>query len=159
MKITLKLMSEASFLDYLQHAIPAYAKDNVDAGRWQNSDSLERSKQDFKQLLPDGVNSKNNYLYNIIENNSSDKVGYIWVKIEDNIRNKSAFIYDIEIHQQYRRKGYAKSSLFCIEKIVAELGAINLGLHVFNNNPAALALYKSINYQVVSLNMHKAIKM
>ena len=158
MQVTLALMNEESFSTYQKQAIPSYAKDNVDAGRWEEADSLERSEKDFKRLLPDGGQTKDNYLYNIIEDISGKNVGHIWVKLEDNIRTKSAFIYDIEVHEQYRRNGYAKSALFCIEKVVADLGAISLGLHVFNNNPAALALYKSINYQVVSLNMQKAIK-
>tara|TARA_B110000238_G_C16113773_1_gene433898 strand:- start:411 stop:890 length:480 start_codon:yes stop_codon:yes gene_type:complete len=157
MQVSLKAMNEKSFSDYRKLSIPAYAKDNVDSGRWQESESLERSTLDFDRLLPEGVVSKNHYLFNIIENESSKNVGYIWVKLEDNIRTKSAFIYDIEINKSFRRKGYAKSGLRCIEKVVAELGATSLGLHVFNHNSAALALYNSMGYQTLSHNMQKTI--
>ena len=68
---------------------------------------------------------------------------------------KSAFIYDIEILEQYRRKDHAKSALNSIEKIVADLGATSLGLHVFKQNIAAIGLYQSIGYQTVSLYMQK----
>ena len=157
MKVSLKAMNEESFSDYRKQAIPAYAKDNVESGRWEKSEALERSEQDFDRLLPEGLGSKSNYLFNVIENESGKNVGHIWVKVEDNIRTKSAFIYDIEIYEHYRRKGYAKSGLRCIEKVVADLGATTLGLHVFNYNSAAMALYNSIGYQVVSHNMSKVI--
>jgi ribosomal protein S18 acetylase RimI-like enzyme len=156
MPVSLIAMNEETFSNYLAVAIPAYAQDNVDAGRWGQADALERSEKAHDALLPDGIETRDNYLFNIIDNESSN-VGQIWVKIEDNIRTKSAFIYDIEICESSRRKGYAKSALGCIEEIVADLGATNLGLHVFAGNSAAIALYNSIGYQTVGHNMQKPI--
>ena len=105
----------------------------------------------------DGLGSHNNYLFNVIESKNSIIVGYIWVKVEDHIHVKSAFIYDVGISENHRRKGYAKSALRCIEKVVADLGVTSLGLHVFNQNAGAKALYNSMGYQVVSQNMRKVI--
>ncbi|GLS92062.1 N-acetyltransferase [Psychromonas marina] len=157
MEISLKAMDKTAFTAYRKQAIPAYAKDNVESGRWDESDALARSKQDLDRLLPQGVATDNHFLFNIIEQDRSRKVGHIWLKLEENMRSKSAFIYDIEIDESYRRKGYAKSALAGIEIVAAELGATSLGLHVFNYNDAAMALYKSIGYQVVSHNMQKVI--
>ena len=80
------------------------------------------------------------------------------LQVEDIIRTKSAFIYDIEIYEAHRRKGYAKSALGHIEKVVADLGASSLGLHVFNHNSAAINLYNNIGYQTVSHSMQKSIR-
>lgn len=157
MKVSLKAMSEMEFSDYLKGAIPAYAKENTESGRWEETDALERSKKEYELLLPQGRDTKDNYLFNVIENTSNNKVGYIWVKFEVNIRTKSAFIYDIEIFESHRRKGYAKSGLSCIEKVVTDMGATNLGLHVFNHNSAAIALYNSIGYRKISCNMQKVL--
>ena len=157
MQVSLIAMNEEAFSDYLKMAIPAYAQDNVEAGRWDESEALERSEKAHESLLPDGVETGDNYLFRIIENESSNNIGHIWVKVEDNIHTKSAFIYDIEICETSRRKGYAKSALGSIEKIVADLGATSLGLHVFAKNSAAIALYNSIGYQTVGHNMQKPI--
>ena len=127
------------------------------AGWWDQSEALERSKMAYTRLLPDGLHSEGNYLFNIIENTTSNNVGYIWVKIETHIHTKSAFIYDIGIYEGYRRKGYAKSALSCIEIVAADLGATSLGLHVFNHNLSAKSLYSSVGYRVVSHNMQKDI--
>jgi ribosomal protein S18 acetylase RimI-like enzyme len=128
----------------------------MDPGRWDQADALERSKKAHESLLPDGIETGDNYLFNIIDNESSN-VGHIWVKIEDNIRTESAFVYDIEICESGRRKGYAKSALGRIEEVAADLGATNLGLQVFAGNSAAIALYNSIGYQTVGHNMQKPI--
>ncbi|WP_237324242.1 GNAT family N-acetyltransferase [Vibrio penaeicida] len=157
MQVSLKAMDSASFSEYLKIVIPSYASDNVKSGRWEQSEALERSKEDYALLLPEGLNSENNFLFNVVENTNGTDVGYIWVKVETHIHTKSAFIYDVGIYKEYRRKGYAKSALHCIEKVAAELGATSLGLHVFNHNSAAQALYSSIGYQVVSHNMKKVI--
>ncbi|GEA52278.1 N-acetyltransferase [Vibrio inusitatus NBRC 102082] len=158
MQVSLEIMDREAFTEYLKIAIQSYAKVNVDSGRWDESESLERSEKAHETLLPDGERTKNNYLFTITENNSQNRVGHTWVKIEDNIHTKSAFIYDIEIYEAHRRNGYAKSALGCIEKIVTELGASSLGLHVFNQNAAAIALYRSIGYQTISHNMQKTIR-
>jgi ribosomal protein S18 acetylase RimI-like enzyme len=158
MQVLLIAMNEESFSNYLQIAIPSYAKDNIDSGRWEESEALARSRKAHESLLPEGVATINNYLFNVIENESKENLGHIWVKVEDNIHTKSAFIYDIEIFEQYRRKGYAKFALGCIEQVVADLGATSLGLHVFNHNSAAIGLYNSIGYQTVSHNMQKPIR-
>jgi len=157
MTISLKAMDESAFIDYKKHAIPAYAKDNVTAGRWPESDALARAEKEFERLLPDGVNSQDNYLFTIIANELNQNVGYIWVKIEHNLSVKSAFIYDIEIAEAHRQQGYAKAGLSRIEKAVTELGATSLGLHVFNNNAAAMALYERLGFNMVSHNMNKML--
>ncbi len=158
MQVSLKAMNQEAFSHYLEIAIPSYAKENIESGRWDESEALERSKQAHESLLPEREETKNNYLFNIIELQSQGSVGHIWVKVEDNIRTKSAFIYDIEIYENHRRKGYAKSALGCIEKVISDLGASSLRLHVFKHNSAAINLYNSIGYQTVSYNMQKPIR-
>ncbi|WP_216638423.1 GNAT family N-acetyltransferase [Endozoicomonas arenosclerae] len=151
-------MNEAEFSDYLETAIPAYAKSNVDSGRWHESEALDRSRKTYNDLLPVGKETENNYFYHVIEDVNQQKVGQIWVKIIDNIHTRSAFIYDIKIDELYQRKGYAKSALNTLESIVASFGASSLGLHVFSQNSAAIRLYNSVGFQTVSLNMQKNIE-
>ncbi|MRI32489.1 GNAT family N-acetyltransferase [Endozoicomonas sp. OPT23] len=157
MQVLLKAMDQQSFSDYLEMAIPSYARDNIDSGRWDTSEATERSIKAHESLLPEGLETKDNYLFDIIEQEDQQNVGHIWVKIEDNIRTRSAFIYDIEIYESHRRKGHAKAALTSIEAKVADMGATSLGLHVFNHNSAALKLYNSIGYQTVSHNMQKPV--
>ncbi|WP_461535331.1 GNAT family N-acetyltransferase [Spongorhabdus nitratireducens] len=157
MTTVLVAMDSAAFENYLQIAIPAYAQTNIESGRWEASTALEQSRQAHSALLPQGAETENHYLFNIRTENSDENVGHIWVHIDDQHSLRTAFIYDIEIYESFRRKGYARSALKNIEEFVAGLGARSLGLHVFNHNQSARALYESMGFVTVSHNMKKTI--
>ena len=51
-------MSEAEFTEYVDILIRDYAKDNVEAGYWDPSDAVERSRKQTMDLLPEGSGLK-----------------------------------------------------------------------------------------------------
>lgn len=59
----LKKMSKSEFVQYLEHAVPEYARENVESGRWLSEGAIERSRLDYERLLPEGIKTKNNYLF------------------------------------------------------------------------------------------------
>ncbi|WP_434999687.1 hypothetical protein ACRZ5S_17880 [Vibrio scophthalmi] len=77
MEVSLKAMNSETFSEYLEMVIPSYANDNVKSGWWDKSEALERSKKAYARLLPYGLNSEGNYLFNIVVNKTSSNVGYI----------------------------------------------------------------------------------
>ena len=158
MTTVLAAMDSAAFADYLEIATPSYAQTNVDSGRWEEASALERSRQAHNTLLPQGADTENHHLFNIRPDGSDENVGHLWVHIDDQPASQTAFIYDIEIYQSFRRKGYARSALRNIEEFVTGLGATSLGLHVFNYNHSARALYESMGFEIVSHNMKKRLQ-
>ncbi|WP_185233433.1 GNAT family N-acetyltransferase [Teredinibacter franksiae] len=157
MQSKLKNMTDSVFSEYLKTAIPNYAHDNIESGRWAEKGAIERSSKDHKRLLPQGTKTDNNYLFEIISKNRDCSVGILWVAVEENYGIKTAFIYDIEVKKAYRRKGYARSALIELERFANDLNIHNIGLHVFRQNRSAQALYNSLGYNVVSTNMVKSI--
>ena len=157
MTTSLSPMSEASYERYLAVAIPAYANDNVESGRWDKTDALERSRAAHEKLLPDGIDTDKNYLFDIRHNQEDQVVGYIWVCVDDTYHAKTAFIFDLEIFEEYRRKGFARSALLNVEDFLKEMDVVSLGLHVFHYNDAARTLYSELGYDTVSMNMQKAL--
>ncbi len=152
MTTTIIKMTEAIFSKYYQAAIASYAKENIDAGRWKEEGAIERSREDHNRLLPEGIKTKNNHLFEIKENNHGQIVGHIWIAIDEQLNQKSAFIYDIEIYEAFRRKGFAKSVLRNVEDFVMKSDIYSIGLHVFNHNEAAIALYTELGYNTVNYN-------
>ncbi len=150
-------MSEESFNAYLERAIPSYAKDNIESGRWEETDAILRSRMAHEELLPRGVITPGNHLFEIRDINEDITVGHAWVSIDDTENIKTAFIYDIEIEEKYRRKGYATSALSNIEDFVSTMGVSSLGLHVFHFNEAAKSLYARYGFNIVSQNMQKQL--
>lgn len=157
MLILLREMSQNAFCEYEDKAIRSYANENIESGRWIKKGAVEQSRAVFKELLPDGLNTKDNYLFEIILKSKDCVVGILWLSVEDKYAGKSAFIYDIEIYEDYRRKGYAKQSLKAIESYSKDLSINKIGLHVFNHNKSAASLYEAMGYDVVSSNMVKTI--
>jgi RimJ/RimL family protein N-acetyltransferase len=66
-----------------------------------------------------------------------------------------AFIYDIEIYEPFRRRGYASQALLAAEDKARELGLKAIALHVFGYNTGARALYDKLGYRVTDLTMAK----
>lgn len=156
--ICLVEMSEKVFAEYLSAAVAAYASDNIVAGRWPEEDALARSEKSFRDSLPEGLQTPDHYLFEITDTDGGRSVGYLWFAIVLKNDLRSAFVYDLEIKEAYRRQGYAEAAFREMEKQVRELGLQSIGLHVFAYNKGAQALYEKLGYQVSGLNMLKHLE-
>jgi len=148
-------MTESEFEIYLEKTVPEYADDKVRAGDWSEEEALERSHKSYKQLLPQGVKTENNYLFRIQLEESGEKIGMIWMKHE--IPRPLGFIFDIVLDESQRGKGYGKLTMLALEKFASGLGIEEIGLHVFAHNPPAMKLYNKLGYEVTSQNMTKKL--
>lgn len=73
--IELREMTAADYVDFLGLVIPAYAESNVTSGRWSKKDALEKSRQSFAELLPQGLQTPEHLLFVITPSGSLGKVG------------------------------------------------------------------------------------
>ena len=153
--LKLVAMTAPEFEAFLEHGIQEYARDRVQAGFWTETESLARSRKEHRALLPDGIKSRYHHFYTIQDSNGGDSVGVLWLKTDLDSSRGAGFIFDLEIHEPYRRKGYARQAMQELENVARGMGLRQLGLHVFAYNQAARALYDQLGYQVASLNMLK----
>ena len=148
-------MRRESFAPYRQASATGYAEDNVACGRWSQQDALARSLAEFESLLPQGLDTPDNHLYEILADAEGPVVGVIWFAVVIKHGQRSAFVYDVEIHPPYRRQGHAFRAFQALEPVVAALGLSSLGLRVFGHNPGAQALYAKLGYGVTGINTVK----
>ena len=139
-------------------AIRDYAKDMVAAGRWSEDDAVQKSEAVFSELLPEGTSTKNNYLYSIVDQSLSRKVGTIWYAVRQEGKRRSAFVYDFLIFEEFRRKGYATLALHQLEEKVRGMGLDTISLNVFAHNLGARELYNKVGYREKSISMSKALR-
>jgi RimJ/RimL family protein N-acetyltransferase len=145
-------MQQEDFEPYLEREIREYAEDHVRNGNWSAEEALERSRKEHQQLLPDGLESRNQYLFSIKD--ASDRMlGTLWVNIE----NGRAFIYDFRIEESFRGKGYGKQALVALDEELRSMGLESVGLHVFGDNVKAQELYKKMGYQITGIHMKKVL--
>ena|SRR5205085_5048057 len=150
-------MREDEFRIWLDNAIHEYADEKVRAGNWTPDDALEQSKQTYRELLPEGLSSKHQYLFSIQDDAIAQNVGMIWFALSDHGTRPSAFIYDFLIFEQFRRHGYGTQALRELEGEVKHLGLDTISLHVFGHNLPARALYEKMGYVVTNINMSKPL--
>lgn len=149
--ISLVPMSEVDYQAYLEKMIPEYAAEKVMAGNWTETEALELSRKDYARLLPDGLQTAGNFLFNLI-NENNETVGFLWyARVEK--YPEVAFIFDFEIYSAFRRRGYASQALAALEHQARARGFKKLELHVFGNNLAARELYKKSGFVETNVNM------
>ena len=150
-------MTESEFKTYLQKAIEDYAQDHVKAGNWDSSDALQKSEEQFLQLLPDGVASQKQHLLSIEDDHTGVTIGMIWFAEKSQASRPAAFIYDFLIHDEYRNKSYGKQTLAALDEKAKELGIEIISLHVFGHNKVAIHLYETAGYEITDLWMAKKL--
>jgi RimJ/RimL family protein N-acetyltransferase len=150
-------MSQSDFEVYLESAIGHYAQEHVRAGNWSPDQARKLSEDSYHSLLPDGVATPNQYLFTIEDQELGEKVGLLWFAVDERGGTPRAFLYDIQIDQAYRRRGYGTQALQALEAKVRELGLGRIMLHVFGHNHAARAIYAKLGYEVADLILSKEL--
>jgi ribosomal protein S18 acetylase RimI-like enzyme len=150
-------MTEEEFRRFLEHDIREYAESQVRSGNWSQAEALVRSRREHNALLKDGLKSKFHHLYTIQDAEGGEAVGVLWFRANLDSSRASGFIFDLEIDEAFRRKGYGRAAMLELEKVAREMGLRQLALHVFAYNDQARALYESLGYTVASLNLLKEL--
>ncbi len=158
-KIMVRLvpMTGTEFDVYLARAVDNYAQEHVSAGNWLPEEAHQKSEQEFKQLLPAGVASKDQYLFSIEDVPSGLKIGMVWFAVNHRGPSLTAFIYDFNIDEAYRGKGFGRQALAALDEQAAALGIETISLHAFAHNPTAIALYQKMGYAITDVHMSKKV--
>lgn len=149
----LRFLTSKEFDQYLEKSIKNYADELVKSGIFDEERAVSESKKSFESFLPNGLDTKDNYLYFAFY--QDQLVGFIWYGFRS---KEQAFIYDFYIEETMRRKGFGKMVMNACEEDARKKGAKVIGLHVFGHNKAAIALYESLNYVPTSIQMKKELQ-
>jgi ribosomal protein S18 acetylase RimI-like enzyme len=140
------------------HSIRAYALNDYtrdgEIGTWPTA---EIAQQEFDRLLPNGLETANQHLLSI-RAAKGNLVGFLFLTVISRVSGSEAFILDLVIFSDFRRKGYARDALLQLEQYVVNLGLNTISLSVFSHNEVARALYQKIDYSPVFTRMTKRLK-
>ena len=149
-------MTEKDFRQYLDRAIVSYAQDQVDAGAWQPALAEGLARQVMNNLLPEGLETPENRLFMLV-NEEGAQTGYLWLGMRDEGGSRVAVLYDFEIYEPYRRRGYGRAALGLLEDEARQDGAERVLLHVFGHNAAARSLYQKASFTERNVTMVKEL--
>lgn len=150
-------MTDAEFETYTARLIPDYAQEHVEAGNWSPEEALERSERQVRELLPEGPRTPNQFVYTIQDERTETTVGILWFARQQRRAAWEAYVYDIEIDEEYRRRGYGSDAFRALEEKVRGLGLSTISLHVFGHNRAARAMYEGLGYVETDIWMSKTL--
>jgi ribosomal protein S18 acetylase RimI-like enzyme len=156
MTILVPLPAE-SFATFFDRAAAGYAADNVASGRWSADEALQLARSEGERLLPQGVATPDNYFYEIKASADGDTVGQLWFAALPRGSQRIAYLFQIEVYPDFRRRGHARAALRAFESLAAELGLSGTALNVFGSNKEAQTLYAAAGYSVTSISMHKSL--
>ena len=153
-KIELVPMTAQEFDEWLPATIKGYAAEHVRTGRWSEAEAIERSREEHARLLPQGLATPDHRLWSVVA--GGEAVGVLWIQVMQK-PVPSAFVYNIEIYPQFRRRGYAEQAMLKLEEEARRLGLEGIRLHVFGHNTAARPLYEKLGYVPTNINMLKRL--
>ncbi|HEY0831367.1 MAG TPA: GNAT family N-acetyltransferase [Candidatus Dormibacteraeota bacterium] len=154
--IELVPFTQEQFDAWLPRAIAGYAHEHVSTGRWSEAESIEKSREEHARLLPQGPATPGHHMWSIVRAGDHQPVGLLWIQVMDKPTPR-AFIYNIEIDPEFRRRGYAMQAMKRLEEEARSLGLDSIGLHVFGHNTAARPLYEKLGYIATNINMTKPL--
>ena len=152
----LEPMTPARYEVWLEATIHEYAAEKVASGNYAQKGSLERSKAEFKALLPNGLQTEGHEILSML-NDAGRAVGYVWFTQEDRPVGRVVFVYDIAVDPEHRRKGHAQAALEEVERYARAHDCIGVMLHVFGSNTGARQLYLRAGYEETNVMMLKRV--
>ena len=154
--IRLEPMTPAEYKVYIGYAVKQYADGRVKAGD-DAEGILERAQAEYDQLLPQGLETPNHHLLSIHADGVDAPVGLIWFEARDKDGRKSAYIFDFEVREELRGKGYGAATLRALEERVRAMGITRVSLNVWGFNTGAKALYERCGFTVTGIGMTKVL--
>lgn len=148
--VKLEPLQQEDFEPFLAGEIRVFAEDHVRSGNCPAEGAYERPQNEFEHYLPDGIRSKDRYLFPTLDG-QNDKVGVLWVRVKD----RKAFTVDFVLEEAIRGKGYGKQALAALDETLKLVDLESVSLHVFGDNLTAQNLYQKVGYPITGIHMKR----
>jgi ribosomal protein S18 acetylase RimI-like enzyme len=140
---------------WLTQAIPSYALSHVQDGLWTLAESIDKSREAYAALLPDGLATSTHSFMRLRAVADGADVGFIWWAEVESGGQAGAYVYGIEIEEPARRRGFARAAFAELERVAGARGLRFVNLHVFGHNHGARRLYEALGFEPTSITLRK----
>lgn len=153
-KINFSPMTNDDLAAYLRKSIPEYAYDQVQAGNWSSTEAINRSRAEFDQMIPQGLETPNAVLVNVLMN-AETKIGMMWYYIDPEKPVPTIYLLDFFLFPQFKSKGLEKSVLNGLEDAAKAGGARRIELQIFAHRANDLKMYLESGFSQTSILLAK----
>ena len=142
--IELRKMTDTELVEFNELCV--YELSQVFALNMSKDEADKKAKEEQYGLLPDGINTKDHFLFTIIQDKNN--IGSIWFAKLEKKQKYIAFIFYIGIDEDLRGKGFGTTAMKMIELEIKKIGLNTIRLHVLKNNLPAIKVYNKLDYNI-----------
>jgi GNAT superfamily N-acetyltransferase len=157
MTLVLRSMRDDELPAYIERSRKAYAAELAAQAGYSKEDAERKAEEDWARILPDAKRPEGNYVF-AVEDEAGDQVGHLYWAERNGEEGRIAFVYDVEVYDPYRGRGYGRQTMKLLEDDVRAQGITKISLTVFGGNEVARRLYASLGYAERSIFMSKTIE-
>ena len=154
MTITLQPMSEGEYPVFRERLLEHYSAEIAQARALPVDEARRQATQQTDELLPHGIHTDEQLLFTAVDD-AGQPVGVLWLATRSPNGAQAGWIYDVEVDEAHRGKGYGREIMLLAERECRRRGLTSLRLNVFGPNTVARRLYESLGYEITSQNMAK----
>jgi len=153
MTVTLETMPDDRVTEWIAQSFTTYLAERIESG--EAPDVAEaKVKRSHSENFPNERPLPTHRVFDVLAD--GEAVGWLWIgpQLEG---SDTWWVFDIEILEPFRRRGYARAALELGHQAAKELGATAIGLNVFGFNTGARDLYEKLGYAVTATQMKLAL--
>jgi ribosomal protein S18 acetylase RimI-like enzyme len=151
--VELRDMSQEEYAVFRPALEADYALNLAASGALPAAEARLRATEQLDALLPQGLGTPGHLLWTAYD--GEQPVGLLWLHVQDRSDGPHAFGYELQVHEDLRRRGYGRSVLHAAEDALRRRGVASVGLSVFGFNDGARALYEQLGFEVTAQRMAK----
>jgi ribosomal protein S18 acetylase RimI-like enzyme len=140
--MTLEALPDDAFDTYRERVITRFKESFPEEDMPQEEAAARRF---MENLLPQGPQTPGQHLHSIVVGGQS--VGTLWWAEQLDETPPRAYIYDLEVDEEHRGKGVGSAAMQALEDEARRLGAEQVMLSVFFENPGAIRLYERLGFR------------
>ena len=137
---------------WLPVGMAAYEQARVEAGDTAELAVAARRASE-QQFFPEGRLIEGHLLFTVVAD--GEDAGWLWIGPSSD--PATWWVWDIEVHEEFRRQGIGRATMLLAEGVARSQGASAIRLNVFAYNDGAIRLYDDLGYQTASMLKQKRL--
>jgi ribosomal protein S18 acetylase RimI-like enzyme len=155
-ELRLRSLTQDEFEQWLPRTEAGYAAQIAESGSMPAAEAAEKARLDTARRFSNGLDSPGQVLFRLMA--ADQPVGWLWLNVPTIGGDPlMAWVNDIEVEAEYRGRGFGRAAMLLAEREARARGMTSLGLNVHGRNTAALSLYDSLGYEVMTQQMRKPL--
>lgn len=151
--VSLRPLREDEFAAFAAATKAGYARGLEEEAGFTEEYAHQKAEEDFGPMLPSGLKTPGHAIF-IVEADG-EAIGRLWIAERDVGARRVLYIYDIEIEDVFRGRGFGRTNMLLAEGEARRRGLKHVMLNVFGGNDVARGLYRSLGYAENSVQMTK----